>query len=542
MIKMKDLDKKENFNKGITLIALVITIIVLLILAGVTIATLIGENGNLNQAENSKTETLKASALEMINLAITSNKTEDDNTLLNNLQEIENAEIEIINIDAYYVTINGFTFTVYEDESIYTDKVQFWNGNISTDFFTGNGTEEDPYLIKNCEDMAYLANKVNNGNSFEGKYFKLIANLDFGARKDENNKWNKLNIPYIGINSDTPFSGTFNGDNNHIRGIGISVYLTPGKKNKGLFGYNKGFIENIIVSGENYIESGQFANVGLIIGNNEGTITNCNNISRTTVAWGAYSNTGILIGSNSSEIVNCYNAGNIKTSSNISAIAGMNQENAIIKNCYNTGTITGSIITGIAYENYGNVDSCYNSGNMDSTGQSSGIVLTNRATGVVSNCYNTGNVRNAGICKSNFGIVKQSFNTGNVYCEGGVYIGGVVGINSNLVINCYNIGTVQTGSQVGGIVGLGTKGQVKNCYNTGTVIGSTHRNAITGNGPAGINCYYLDTSTKDSNSSVISKTKEELQSEEMLVLLNNEEEVWTHDANKNNGFPIIINE
>lgn len=302
-----------NSNKAITLIALVITIIVLLILAGVTIATLIGENGILNQAENSKTETLKASALEMIELAITSNKAEDDNTLLNNLQEIENAEIEIINIDAYYVTINGFTFTVYEDESIYSDKVQFWNGNISTDFFTGNGTEEDPYLIKNCEDMAYLANEVNNGNSFEGKYFKLIANLDFGARKDENNKWNKLNIPYIGINSDTPFSGTFNGDNNHIRGIGISDYLTPGKKNKGLFGYNKGFIENIIISGENHIESGQFANVGLIIGNNEGTITNCNNISRTTVAWGAHSNIGILVGSNSSEIISCYNSGNILT-------------------------------------------------------------------------------------------------------------------------------------------------------------------------------------------------------------------------------------
>lgn len=147
----------------------------------------------------------------------------------------------------------------------------------------------------------------------------------------------------------------------------------------------------------------------------------------------------------------------------------------------------------------------------------------------------------AGICSTNNGIVEKSFNEGNVYCEGGVYIGGIVGINKNLVINCYNIGTVQAWWQVGGIVGLGTNGQVKNCYNTGTIIGSGG-NAITGNGPAGINCYYLDTSTKDFNSSVISKTKEELQSEEMLVLLNNEEEVWTHDANKNNGFPIIINE
>ena len=39
--------EKTRFNqKGITLIALVITIIVLLILAGVTIAMLTGENGN----------------------------------------------------------------------------------------------------------------------------------------------------------------------------------------------------------------------------------------------------------------------------------------------------------------------------------------------------------------------------------------------------------------------------------------------------------------------------------------------------------------
>lgn len=148
----------------------------------------------------------------------------------------------------------------------------------------------------------------------------------------------------------------------------------------------------------------------------------------------------------------------------------------------------------------------------------------------------------AGICSTNNGIVEKSFNEGNVCWKSNVYIGGIVGINKNLVKNCYNTGTVQAASQVGGIVGLGTNGQVKNCYNTGTIIGSTLRNAITGNGPAGINCYYLDTSTKDSNSSVISKTKEELQSEEMLVLLNNKEEVWTHDANKNNGFPIIIDE
>ena len=53
-------------NKGITLIALVITIIVLLILAGVTIATLTGDNGILTKAVTAKENTEKASTKERI--------------------------------------------------------------------------------------------------------------------------------------------------------------------------------------------------------------------------------------------------------------------------------------------------------------------------------------------------------------------------------------------------------------------------------------------------------------------------------------------
>ena len=53
---MKSIRKLQTSkkNNGITLIALVITIIVLLILAGVTIATLTGENRNINKGTNCK--------------------------------------------------------------------------------------------------------------------------------------------------------------------------------------------------------------------------------------------------------------------------------------------------------------------------------------------------------------------------------------------------------------------------------------------------------------------------------------------------------
>ena len=46
-----------NKENGITLISLVITIIVLLILAGVTVATLIGDNGLIGKSGEAKRET-----------------------------------------------------------------------------------------------------------------------------------------------------------------------------------------------------------------------------------------------------------------------------------------------------------------------------------------------------------------------------------------------------------------------------------------------------------------------------------------------------
>lgn len=68
---------KLNKNKGITLIALVITIIVLLILAGISIATLTGENGLLSKATTAKEETKKAEIREEIELAIAAIQAEE---------------------------------------------------------------------------------------------------------------------------------------------------------------------------------------------------------------------------------------------------------------------------------------------------------------------------------------------------------------------------------------------------------------------------------------------------------------------------------
>lgn len=83
---------KKRRNKGITLIALVVTIIVLLILAGVTIATFTGENGILNRANEAKEKNKQANAEEQVNLAVQASYGEDGkidiNMLNNNLKNI----------------------------------------------------------------------------------------------------------------------------------------------------------------------------------------------------------------------------------------------------------------------------------------------------------------------------------------------------------------------------------------------------------------------------------------------------------------------
>ena len=100
-------------EKGITLIALVVTMIVLLILAGVTIATLTGDNGILTKATEAKNKTEEAEDIEKIRLAISEAQIGEDGYQelnSNNLQEAIDGQFEGRNV---VVSDNGDgTFTI----------------------------------------------------------------------------------------------------------------------------------------------------------------------------------------------------------------------------------------------------------------------------------------------------------------------------------------------------------------------------------------------------------------------------------------------
>ena len=89
--KEKFYGKKDcNKNRGITLIALVITIIVLLILAGVTIAALSGDNGILTKAKEAKEKTEQAQKEEEKTLS-------NMESILNNTSTFNNVNTEDTN-------------------------------------------------------------------------------------------------------------------------------------------------------------------------------------------------------------------------------------------------------------------------------------------------------------------------------------------------------------------------------------------------------------------------------------------------------------
>ena len=124
--------KIKNDMKGITLIALVITIIVLLILAGVSIATLTGQNGILTQSQNAKEQTENSNNWEQVKLAVTAGKLEnitkgtDLNTAIQNeLRKTDSA-----------ATVTGET---EEKEITYFGKV--YNVNVKTGA-TSDGEDE----------------------------------------------------------------------------------------------------------------------------------------------------------------------------------------------------------------------------------------------------------------------------------------------------------------------------------------------------------------------------------------------------------------
>ena len=103
-------------NSGITLVALVITIIVLLILAGVSIALVVGDNGILSKSQEAKAGSIVAEEREQVDLAYSSALTKN----LGNAVTAENLQDELdlsVGANETTVTVDGNSLKVLFNET-----------------------------------------------------------------------------------------------------------------------------------------------------------------------------------------------------------------------------------------------------------------------------------------------------------------------------------------------------------------------------------------------------------------------------------------
>ena len=178
----------QKTQKGITLVSLVVTIIVMLILLGVSVTVAL--NGGLfGNAEVAKYETERASEIETIELAQIMAEGESNT----GSATVENIQSAINNVSTQGVVTaidNGDTIIVHFNESNRYYEIES-NGKITgpidiifdteAGVLEGTGSSTDPFIIMSIEDLVYFSQSVNNGNSYSGKYVVLGKTLDFNS-------------------------------------------------------------------------------------------------------------------------------------------------------------------------------------------------------------------------------------------------------------------------------------------------------------------------------------------------------------------------
>lgn len=149
---------KQRKEKGITLIALVITIIVLLILVAISISTLTGENGILSKANTAKTENEKAGAKEKVQIAVMGSFDEngaiDVSTLKNNLKGTEGVTgaDSIIKLPAT-VNVDGYDVSIDEKGNVTLGSIEEQGEAIFARLYTKNGSEEEVLVFASNENV-----------------------------------------------------------------------------------------------------------------------------------------------------------------------------------------------------------------------------------------------------------------------------------------------------------------------------------------------------------------------------------------------------
>lgn len=271
------------------------------------------------------------------------------------------------------------------------DLVKIYTLRVIPKVFDGEGSAENPYLIKNVADLETLASAVNVYNqSHRGDCFKLMADLDFAG-----------NTSFKGIGADGSgskyFAGTFDGAGHSIKNFSLNTVK---------------FTQEDGATKVDKDASTDYAGFFGVLA--ESSIIK-NLIIDSSCKFTFYRASAPLAGYTTGKVENCVNNADVLSYGMYAAgIVGYTESRTNISACVNNGNIVSydGYAGGITSHNFGTVDGCINTGAV-STEKDDAIVKTAkpRYTG--------------GIVADNLGTVSNSINAGNV--TGYDYVGAICG-------------------------------------------------------------------------------------------------------------------
>lgn len=411
---------------------------------------------------------------------------------------------------------------------------------------TGEGTTDNPYLIKNATEWNALAQYIpTTYQTLEGKFIQIANDIDFA---------NQEFIPMAG-DGITSFEGTLDGNQKTLNNIGFS---DKSQGYLGLFGAigSKGTVSDLTI-GDGSISSTK-AHVGGFAGKMAGTLKNCINKANVSTTANYAGGMAALVQA-TGKLINCINYGEINAATGYAAgITAESEAGVSFNACGNEGAINGTATLGgiVAKANAAFFDECYNKGVLTATKATAGGIVgtaagkeeirilrsfntadvsaTNNAAGIIGtasstpctidNCYNTGNITTSATGSSAgtagiigviapASIISNCYNTGNITAEKCAYTGGITGYTGSTakeetrihIKECHNEGNISALANYGGGIcgGMANYMTIESCYNIGGVEGTFYIGGISsnlgGNNSIIINCWNAGAVTAQKN-------------------------------------------
>lgn len=287
----------------------------------------------------------------------------------------------------------------------------------------GDGTEENPYVIRDAEDLQAMQENTS-------AHYVLGTTID----AEETSTWEGgAGFEPIG-SEDEPFTGTLDGRNHRITGLSID---RPGTEQVGLIGYTyEGTVENVVLE-EASIKGGQ--QVGGVVGYNRGTIED-------VIVSGTVQSTeetlGGLVGLNGGTIRDSSVRGTVEgTDDNVGGLVGVNSGS--VDSSYAETEVRGAeIVGGLVGSNRGPVRASFAAGSVRGEEVVGGLMGANGDAVNDAYAVATANATESvgGLFGSNDGTVASSYAAGSV--DGDRAAGGLAGSNDGIIEHAYwNVNT-----------------------------------------------------------------------------------------------------